>query len=306
MRSPMFAKSLVIAGAVLVATSATAGYQKIEKGFTSADDLANALAEAVRTHSVEDMVGLFGTDAEGTFTTGNAAQDRAIWTSFVAAFDDEYFVQEIYGKYAVLLVGEDNWAFPMPMYRDESGYWVFDVAEGREEMARRRIGRNELETISILESYVDVQAEYRQTDWDEDGVLEFAPRIISSEGTRDGLYWSGSASPAGEFFARAAAEGHVVDGEDAAPEPYAGYVYRLFNKQGEHAPGGALDYVVNGNQIAGHAAIAVPAEYGVTGIMSFMVAENGTILEFDLGEQGLEASLAMESFDPTTDWVPVP
>jgi len=151
---------------------------------------------------------------------------------------------------------------------------------------------------------VGVQAQYRSVDRDGDGVLEFAANIISSEGTKDGLFWPGTDSPAGDFLARAEVFGHVVDGDPVAPEPFAGYVYRLFDKQSDNAPGGALDYVVNGNQIAGHAAMAVPAEYGVTGVMSFIVSENGQVLELDLGEGGLEQSLEMDAYDPHEDWVP--
>ena len=271
----------------------------------TADGLANALADAVRTQSVETMQELFGEDARETLSTGDAVRDKAIWSSFIEAYDAEHIVQGIYDKYAVLLVGDDNWAFPMPLIKGDDGFWTFDVAEGVEEIARRQIGRNELEVIGIMKSYVDVQAQYRSVDWDGDGVLEFAANIISSEGTKDGLFWPGEDSPAGDFLARAVASGHMVDNETMNPEPYAGYVYRLFDKQSENAPGGALEYMVNSNQIAGHAAMAVPAEYGVTGVTSFMVSENGQVLELDLGEDGFAKILEMDAFDPHEGWSPV-
>ena len=272
---------------------------------TTADGLANALADAVRTQSVETMQELFGEDARETLSTGDAVRDKAIWSSFIEAYDAEHIVQGIYDKYAVLLVGDDNWAFPMPLIKGDDGFWTFDVAEGVEEIARRQIGRNELEVIGIMKSYVDVQAQYRSVDWDGDGVLEFAANIISSEGTKDGLFWPSEDSPAGDFLARAVASGHMVDNETMNPEPYAGYVYRLFDKQSENAPGGALEYMVNSNQIAGHAAMAVPAEYGVTGVTSFMVSENGQVLELDLGEDGFAKILEMDAFDPHEGWSPV-
>jgi hypothetical protein len=273
--------------------------------YTTADGLANALANAVRTHSIDTMQELFGEDAREALSTGNTVRDKAIWSTFIEAYDEEHIVQEVYGKYAVLLVGDDNWSFPMPLLKGDDGFWTFDVAEGVEEIARRKIGRNELAVIEIMKSYVEVQAKYRSVDWDGDGVLEFASTIISSEGEKDGLFWPGKDSPAGDFLARAEAFGHVVDGEVMAPEPYAGYVYRLFEKQSKNAPGGALEYIVNGNQVAGHAAMAVPAEYGVTGVTSFIVSENGQVLELDLGEDGFEKSLEMDAYDPHEDWTHV-
>ncbi|MBE9476257.1 MAG: DUF2950 family protein, partial [Proteobacteria bacterium] len=281
-------RNICLGGLMISGLSASA---LMAKDYTSAEGLANGLAVAVRTHSIETMQELFGEDARETLSTGNTVRDKAVWSAFIEAYDQEHIVQRVYGKYAVLLIGDDNWAFPMPLLKGDDGFWTFDVAEGVEEIARRKIGRNELEVIEIMKSYVEVQAQYRSTDRDGDGVLEFAATIISSAGEKDGLFWPGKDSPAGDFLARAEAFGYVVDGETMAPEPYAGYVYRLFNKQSENAPGGALDYIVNGNQIAGHAAIAVPAEYGVTGVMSFIVSENGQVLQLDLGEDGLEKSL---------------
>jgi hypothetical protein len=290
--------SLLVAG-----NAAFANVEGQQAGYATTEQLANALASALRSQSVEQIKDLFGTEALDVMPTGETFEDRAIMSSFIEAFDAEHFVQEIYGKYGVLIIGSDNWAFPMPMIRGGDGMWTFDVEEGLEEMVYRQIGRNELETIEILKSYVEAQLEYKSTDWDGDGVLEFATTVISDDGEKNGLYWPGSDSPAGELFARASANGYVYDGEEQGPEPYEGYVYRMFSSQSDAAPGGAIDYVLNGNQIAGHAAMAVPAEYGVTGIMSFMVSENGIILEQDLGEDGLDKSYEMQSFDPTDGWV---
>ncbi|AXI46282.1 hypothetical protein C1J03_09740 [Sulfitobacter sp. SK012] len=299
-------KIFALASLMIFGNSAFADVSGQKAGYATSEQLAGALVSAIRSQSAEQMEDLFGTGALDVMTTGETFEDRAILESFTAAYDEEHFVQEIYGKYAVLLIGEDNWAFPMPMMRNEDGLWVFDVEEGLEEMANREIGRNEIETIEILKSYSDAQAAYRSTDWDGDGVLEFASTVISSEGEKDGLYWPGVDSPAGELFARASANGYVADGEEQAPEPYEGYVYRMFSSQSDAASGGAMDYVVNGHQVAGHAAMAVPAEYGVTGIMSFMVSENGIILEQDLGDDGLDMSFEMKSFDPSEGWVPLP
>lgn len=297
-------KAVTIASFVLAGNVAFAEVDGQQAGYPTTEALADALASAMRTQSAEKIEDLFGTEALTVMPSGDTFEDRLIMQSFSDAFDSEHFVQEIYGRYGVLLVGEDNWAFPMPMIRGEDGLWTFDVEEGLEEMVHREIGRNELETVEVLKSYVEAQAAYKSTDWDGDGVLEFATAVISDEGEKNGLYWPGGDSPAGELFARASANGYISDGEEQGPEPYEGYVYRMFTSQSDAAPGGAMDYMVNGHQIAGHAAMAVPAEYGVTGIMSFMVSENGIILEKDLGEDGLEISLGMESFDPGEGWMP--
>ncbi|WP_223421248.1 DUF2950 family protein [Tateyamaria pelophila] len=297
-------KAITLAGLLVVGNAAFANVDGQQTGYATTEALANALASAIRTQSAEQMESLFGSEAVEIMPSGETFEERLILQSFIDAFDQEHFVQEIYGQYGVLLIGEDNWAFPMPMIRGEDGLWIFDVEEGLQEMVHRAIGRNELETVEVLKSYVAAQAEYKRTDWDGDGVLEFATAVISDEGQKNGLYWPGDDSPAGELFARASANGYVADGEEQGPEPYEGYIYRMFSSQTDAAPGGAMDYFVNGHQIAGHAALAVPAEYGVTGIMSFMVSENGIILEKDLGEDGLELSYDMESFDPGEGWVP--
>lgn len=298
-------KGLFLAGVLAVAMSGSAQAESQQAAFATTEALVTALETAIRTQSADDIKSLFGADALSVMPTGETFEERLILQNFINAFDEEHFVQEIYGRYGVLFVGEDNWAFPMPMIRGEDGLWTFDVEEGLQEMIHRQIGRNELATIEVLQSYVAAQNEYKATDWDGDGVLEYASAVISDEGEKNGLYWPGGDSPAGELFARAAANGYIVDGEEQDPEPYEGYVYRMFSSQSDAAPGGAMEYVINGHKIAGHAAMAVPAEYGVTGVMSFMVSANGVILEKDLGEDGLDISLEMESFDPGDGWTPI-
>lgn len=296
---------IALTGLIVAGNTAFANVEGQQAGYATTEQLATALVTALRAQSAEQIEDLFGTEALDVMPSGETFEERLIIQDFIEAYDAEHMVQEIYGKYGVLMIGSDNWAFPMPMVRHEDGLWSFDVEEGLQEMAHREIGRNELETIEVLNSYVEAQAEYKRTDWDQDGVLEYATAVISDEGQKNGLYWPGDDSPAGELFARASANGYVSDGEELGPEPYEGYVYRLFSSQSDAAPGGAMDYMINGHQIAGHAAMAVPAEYGVTGIMSFMVSENGIILEKDLGEDGLDKSYDLESFDPGEGWTPM-
>jgi hypothetical protein len=205
----------------------------------------------------------------------------------------------------VLYTGRDQYPFPAEIVATAAG-WSFDAEQAREEIELRRIGLNELDVIELLGGYVRAQAEFRQRDYDGDGLLEFASSILSDPGARDGLYWpdepGAPESPIGDFMARASADGYSIDGDEVEPEPYLGYYFRILQQQGASAPGGALSYMVEGNMLAGHALLAYPAAYGDTGIMSFMVAEAGVIYEADLGEDTLAVAGAIDSFDPTGDW----
>ncbi|MCV6598845.1 MAG: DUF2950 domain-containing protein [Mangrovicoccus sp.] len=203
-----------------------------------------------------------------------------------------------------LLLGAEGWPFPIPLMEGDGG-WQFDLEAGREEILDREIGLNELETIALMDLYVDLQAQFRLSDPNEDGVMEFASAIISSAETRDGLFWPGDGSLVGEALARASAYGFSDGAAEHPPEPHFGYLFRVLQGQGEDAPGGRLDYMVNGHMLAGHALLAVPAIYGETGIHSFMVAENGLILEADLGEDTVEITAGLERYDPSEAWQPV-
>ena len=212
------------------------------------------------------------------------------------------FVQE--EDATLVLLGSDGWPFAIPLRTDDKGYY-FDVEAAREIILQRRIGLNELDVIDLLNGYVKIQAEYRLVDHDNDNVHEFALHVISSEGTRDGLYWPDGDSPAGDFIARALLVGYSVGNEDLPPEPFAGYFFHMLDSQGDAAPGGAMEYIINGNRVAGHAMLAVPAKYGVTGIMTFIVSENGHIMEADLGEDTLSVAQDIESYNPDDRWTVV-
>lgn len=201
----------------------------------------------------------------------------------------------------VIELGVDGWPFPVPINRTEAG-WRFDAAAAREEILARRIGSNELDVIDVLDAYVDLQRDFRSVDHDGDGVMEFASAIISSDNTRDGLYWPGADSPLGDIAARASLDGFAdAEGGEGA-EPFLGYFFRILTAQGETAPGGAMSYFVNGQMVAGHALVAVPAIHGETGVHSFMVAENGVVLQADLGPGSLDAAFAITAFDPGEGW----
>jgi len=232
-------------------------------------------------------------DADDPVATTEALADLS------AAYLEGYrFVPAGEGALAIAL-GADGWPFPVPLLREGEG-WRFDAEAARAEILARRIGGNELDVIDILDAYVELQREYRSLDHDGDGVMEFASAVLSSEGRRDGLYWPGEDSPIGDLAARASLDG--VAGTEGSAEPFAGYFFRVLTAQGEAAPGGAMSYLVNGNMVAGHALLAVPAIYGETGVHSFMVGENGVVVQADLGPASLDAAFGITAFDPGRGW----
>lgn len=269
-----------------------------------------AFRAALDTGGRDALLGVFGDAAEDLIFTGDAAEDAANRAQLLQAWSAVHRIgAAAEPNRRVLYVGPKLWPFPFEIAEGPDGLWAFDVAGGRETVLRRRIGRNELDVIALLQAYVGVQADYRRTDWDGDGVMAFAASVISADGARDGLYWPDApgapSSPVGDFVARAAAEGFSLDEEVEPPEAWLGYVYRILPGQGPAAPGGAMDYVVNGRMVAGHAMIAAPAAYGETGVMTFMVGENGVVFERDLGEETDAMAEAITLFDPGPGWTAV-
>jgi hypothetical protein len=198
------------------------------------------------------------------------------------------------------MLGKDDFPFPIPLFQAKTG-WEFDTAAGRVEILYRRIGRNELEAIQTALAYVDAQNDYADKDRGA-GSGVYAQRIVSSPGKKDGLYWpsDGEQSPLGELAAQASAEGYKVGGGE--PQPYRGYYYRILTRQGPNAPGGEMDYVINGKMIGGFALVAYPAEYGNSGVMTFVVNHAGTVYQKDLGERTEAIAKRMTRFDPDQTW----
>lgn len=271
-----------------------------------------AVAEVIGVLDASDRDGLlaiFGPENEDVILSGDLQRDIDDWGNFLRAYREMNRITLQESGTARLYIGRDQYPVPIPLAEGADGTWRFDAEAAREEMLDERVGRNELDVIELLKGYVRVQARFRQTDYDGNGVMEFASNLLSDADRRDGLYWppaeGAPESPVGDFVARASAIGYSIGDEDVEPEPYLGYYYHVLQKQGPDAPGGAMDYVINGNMVAGHALIAFPSAYGDTGIMSFMVGENGIVYEADLGENTLEAAAAINRFNPGKGWAPV-
>jgi hypothetical protein len=273
--------------------------------FATPEDAVGAFVEALTAQDHPALLRVFGPESEDLIGSGDARRDadaRAQFLAAQAAYSE--LVDDGEGR-KVLQVGDTRWPFPVTLVAVEGG-WRFDPDAARDEILSRRIGENELDVIAVMRRAVEVQAAFRSIDYDGDGVMEFAGAILSDPGQRNGLYWPDEMgeprSPIGAFVAQAAADGISIDGVDQAPQPYLGYYFRILTRQGPAAPGGALDYFVGGNMVAGHALLAYPAEPGATGVMSFLVGENGIVYEADLGEDTLDVAAAILVYDPDERW----
>jgi hypothetical protein len=289
--------ALVTIGSLsLVAPSALA-----QQSFNSPDDAASALVAAVKSGIKQDVLKVLGADGEDIINSGDDVADADARSKFLSAYDAKHSTR-VAGRKATLIVGADDFPFPIPLIHTKTG-WEFDTAEGRQEILYRRIGRNELDTIQTSLAFVDAEDEYADKDRGE-GVGVYAQRIISSAGKKDGLYWpsDNNDSPLGQLAAEASAEGYKAGIE---PRPYHGYYYRILTQQGASAPGGAMSYIVNGKMIGGFALVAYPADYGNSGVMTFIVSHAGTVYEKDLGKNTTERVKSMTSFDPDRTWMKV-
>lgn len=271
--------------------------------YQTPQDALEALAEALSLGSVEETVSAVDPEALELFKDPENPANTAHIEELAGLYAEGYrFVPK--GEGLVIELGREGWPLAIPLSRSGDG-WVFDLAAGQEELISRQIGRNEIAVIEALRGYVAIQRAFREIDHDEDGVLEFAAQLISTPGARDGLYWPGEDSPIGDMAARASLDGFDAGKGPEAPEPFRGYYFRILQEQGPNAPGGAHSYIVNGNMLAGHAMLAVPAEYGVTGITSFLVSETGIVMESDLGPDSVAIALATKSYDAGEGWAPV-
>jgi len=294
---------LTLFAAMLFAAGAWAA-QPAQKTFATPDSAVDALVQAVRAHDRAAVLAVLG-NAGDWISSGDKVADRATGERFVAAYDAKHAIK-VDGDTAHLTLGDDDYPFGFPLVKNGER-WRFDTAAGKDELLARRIGQNELDAINVMQAIVDAQRDYASQDRDGDGVLDYAQKFASSPGKHDGLYWPAKAgepmSPLGLLVATAAGEGYGK--KEAGPRPYRGYYYRLLKGQGKNAESGALDYVAQGRARFGFAAVAWPARYGNSGIMTFIVNQDGKVYQRDLGAATAEKARAMQRFDPEPGWTPV-
>jgi hypothetical protein len=301
-------RALVIAWALFAAAQLNAA--ETGKTFATPEAAVAALAGAVNTTNRTELHAIFGPAADD-LVNPDAIQAANEFATFATALGETNWLARESDTRRVLKLGNDAWPFPVPLVQKD-GRWFFDTAAGKEELLNRRIGRNELETLTVVRACVQAQREYASHERDESEVLKYAQKIVSSPGLKDGLYWSpdldGEISPLGPLAADAEAAGYRkhLKNMDAAPQAFQGYYFKILTRQGKHAPGGKYDYVINGNMIGGFALVAWPAEYGQSGVMAFMVNQKGRVYQKDLGPQTAKIAGAMKSYDPDQTWTVSP
>jgi hypothetical protein len=298
---PVRAQQSTAKPAAASATASSTG----PKTFATAQQAADALIDAAGKFDVVALTQIFGPDGDDIAFTGEYAQDRKHAADFAAEAREKesVSVDPKTGNRAFLLVGKEDWPFPVPLVQ-RAGKWSFDSASGRQELIYRRIGANELDAIDVCHGYVEAQDDYATQQRELYDVNQYAQRIVSTPGKRDGLAWQNPdgtwGGPVGENIAKAIEQGYTN-----SSEPYHGYFFKILKGQGPAAPLGEIDFVVKGIMIGGFALVAAPAEYNVTGVRTFIVSHDGVVYERDFGPQTLDEFKKMERFNPDQSWTPV-
>jgi hypothetical protein len=275
-----------------------------QKTFKTPEAAVQALIKSAQSKDSQAVLGILGPAAKPLIESGDPVADQNARSTFLAKYKEKNVLDKSVANKATLNVGEDDWPFPIPVVMKD-GAWYFDSAAGVEEMINRRVGENELSTIQSCLAYADAQQEYYLRNVQKDPLQHYANRLISSPGKKDGLYWPAAAnepqSPLGEEFAAARAEGYLQPGTPKG-SPYHGYIYRVLTSQGPNAPGGAYDYLVNGELFGGFGLIAFPAEYGNSGVMTFIVNQDGVVYSRDLGPNTQKVAMGIVEFNPDSMW----
>ena len=279
-----------------------------EKQFATPEEAVKALTAAAVTKDTNALDAIFGPELRG-LVSADAVQASNRFVIFARRISEKTALARESDDKMVLAIGNDDWPFPIPLARRD-GQWLFDTAAGREEILNRRIGMNELGTIRVCHAYVEAQREYAGKDRIGDGVLQYAQYLRSSPGKHDGLYWHAAegdeASPFGPLIAEARGEGYRKESKimTGARTPYHGYYFKILTRQGPHAAGGKYNYIINGRMIAGFALVAWPAQWGNSGIMTFIVNQQGRVCEKNLGPKTAELARAMTTYEPDPTWKP--
>ncbi len=277
-----------------------------QKSFATPEEAVKALVEAVRAGDTKALMAILGPEARPLIFSGDKVADKEGRQHLVDAYDQAHKLEPVGDTKVIVSIGKDDWPLATPLVKAGDA-WRFDTAAGKEEILNRRIGRNELNTIQVCLAIVDAQREYARMGHDGGGGPEYAQKFVSDPGRRNGLYWKAletdeAPSPLGPLVAQARAEGYGGKRASGKPVPYHGYLFRMLTAQGPDAPGGAYDYVVNGRMIGGFAAVAYPARYGVSGVMTFIVNQDGVVYQKDLGSETAKLAQAMKIYNPDSAW----
>jgi hypothetical protein len=274
-----------------------------QKLFSSDEKAVKAFITAIKNNDNQKLLKIFGKDANELIHSGDEVADQQRREMFIKAYDEQHTIQSE-GDSSILVVGKNEWPFPIPIVK-QGKKWMFDTAAGKQEILDRRIGYNELSTIQVMLAIVDAQREYAQENHDNEGLHVYAQKFKSDPNTEDGLYWETKEgqkpSPLGPLVSASREKGYF-EKETSKPQPYHGYYYRILTAQGENASGGAYDYIINGKMIGGFAVIAWPSDYGNSGVMTFIVSNDGVVYQKDLGEDTENQAQKIKLFDPDKSW----
>jgi len=271
--------------------------------FATPEEAANALLQALKSDDLDKLKAIFGSDAQQALSSGDPLLDRHDRAVITLAMQQSWRWEKRGAKNRTLMIGDERWPLPIPLAQKAKG-WQFDTEAGKEEVLARRIGRNELFIIDLCRAYVNMQQKYSSQPHDGKPAGLYAQKIRSSPGRQDGLYWSTKPgeprSPLGDLAAEAAAEGYTP--ESQSPAPFWGYQFRVLTAQGKSAPGGAKSYIEDGNMTGGFALVAYPAKYGFSGVMTFIVNQDGIVYEKDLGPETSKIAGTLNEYDPDKSW----
>lgn len=276
------------------------------KTFTSPEDAVTALATAVSDRVTNALADIFGPGISD-IRSPDPVESQNELKEFAAGLSASNYIERVEDNRCILETGTDRWPFPIPIVHGEGG-WFFDTAAGKDELINRRVGRDELQAIKALRTAVEAQREYASADHSGSEVLEFAQKFINSPGKKDGLYWSpdidGEISPLGPSFVAAQSEGYLKNAPSAeASQPFHGYFFKILTRQGKHAPGGAYNYIINGHMIGGFAFMAWPADFGKSGVMTFIVNQQGKVYQKDLGLNTERTVKKIKAYDLDAGWM---
>ncbi len=298
-----------IAMLVLISLATGCAANQKQATYASPSDAVDAMVKAARAHDTNALHRIFGPDGDPLISSGDKIADANSLDYFVSAYDTKHQLVPSGSGNMTLVIGDKDWPLPIPLVQAEAkSRWRFDTASGKDEVLNRRVGGNEMAAIQVCQAIVDAEIEYAQRDPDGDGVPAYAERFHSQPGKKDGLYWETKAgepdSPLGPLVIDAAEENYTHVPSPRS-QPYHGYFFHILKSQGPNAPGGAQDYIINGKMIGGFGLIAYPADYGNSGVMTFIVNHAGVIYQQDLGDDTTKLAKGMKAFDPAPDWTEV-
>src|SRR5271165_4619493 len=302
-----FTSAVVLLAALIVFAGMACAQEPGQKTFANPQDAGKALYDAGKSGDKAAIEAVLGASSASVVSSGDEVQDKSALDHFIQRYEQmNRWAKEINGE-QTLILGAENWPFPIPLKKDAAGTWYFDTKAGVKEILFRRIGKNELAAIRVCDVLADAQDEYFSQKQEGDSVKQYAQKFTSDPGKQNGLYWKAAEgqpeSPVGPLVAYATGEGY--GGEKDAAQPFHGYYYHMLTAQGANAKGGAKSYIVDGKMTGGFAFVAYPAEYRNSGVMTFVVNQDGTVYEKDLGPQTADLAKQMKAYNPDKTWKPV-